>query len=99
LAVSLENEIDKLVYELYNLTEDEIAIVEGALWIADWRGGHGLRGIKRFFVTFPSLAKGNVRDTITFSASSVFSVPSAIQTTKVIRVIQKPRQHTILSTW
>ena len=25
-----ENEIDKLVYELYNLTEDEIAIVEGA---------------------------------------------------------------------
>ena len=25
---SLENEIDKLVYELYNLTEDEIAIVE-----------------------------------------------------------------------
>lgn len=25
----LENEIDKLVYELYNLTEDEIAIVEG----------------------------------------------------------------------
>ena len=27
--VSLENEIDKLVSELYNLTEDEIAIVEG----------------------------------------------------------------------
>ena len=26
---TLENEIDKLVYELYNLTEDEIAIVEG----------------------------------------------------------------------
>ncbi len=26
----LEDEIDKLVYELYNLTEDEIAIVEGA---------------------------------------------------------------------
>ncbi len=26
---SLEDEIDKLVYELYNLTEDEIAIVEG----------------------------------------------------------------------
>ncbi|MCY4553597.1 MAG: Eco57I restriction-modification methylase domain-containing protein, partial [Candidatus Poribacteria bacterium] len=26
---SLENEIDQLVYELYNLTEDEIAIVEG----------------------------------------------------------------------
>ena len=26
---SLENEIDTLVYELYNLTEDEIAIVEG----------------------------------------------------------------------
>ena len=25
-----ENEIDKLVYKLYNLTEDEIAIVEGA---------------------------------------------------------------------
>ena len=25
----LENEIDKLVYDLYNLTEDEIAIVEG----------------------------------------------------------------------
>lgn len=25
---SLEDEIDKLVYELYNLTEDEIAIVE-----------------------------------------------------------------------
>ena len=25
---TLENEIDKLVYELYNLTEDEIAIVE-----------------------------------------------------------------------
>ena len=28
---SLENKIDKLVYELYNLTEDEIAIVEGAV--------------------------------------------------------------------
>ncbi len=28
---NLENEIDKLVYELYNLTEDEIAIVEGAV--------------------------------------------------------------------
>ena len=28
---SLENEIDKLVYELYNLTEDEIAIVEGSV--------------------------------------------------------------------
>ena len=27
----LENEIDKLVYELYNLTEDEIAIVEGSV--------------------------------------------------------------------
>ena len=27
---NLENEIDKLVYKLYNLTEDEIAIVEGA---------------------------------------------------------------------
>ncbi len=27
--LDLENEIDKLVYELYNLTEDEIAIVEG----------------------------------------------------------------------
>ena len=26
---ALENEIDKLVYELYNLTEDEIAIGEG----------------------------------------------------------------------
>ena len=26
-----ENEIDKLVYELYNLTEDEIAIVEGSV--------------------------------------------------------------------
>ncbi|RKU05778.1 type II restriction endonuclease [Candidatus Poribacteria bacterium] len=26
---SLEDEIDKLVYELYNLTEDEVAIVEG----------------------------------------------------------------------
>ena len=26
---SLENEIDKLVYALYNLTEDEIAIVRG----------------------------------------------------------------------
>ena len=25
----LENKIDKLVYKLYNLTEDEIAIVEG----------------------------------------------------------------------
>ena len=32
---TLENEIDKLVYELYNLTEKEIAIVEGAVWIAD----------------------------------------------------------------
>ena len=30
-----ENEIDKLVYELYNLTEEEIAIVEGSLsWIS-----------------------------------------------------------------
>ncbi len=28
---SLENEIDKLVYELYDLTEDEIAIVEGSI--------------------------------------------------------------------
>ena len=28
---ALENEIDKLVYELYNLTEDEIAIVEGSI--------------------------------------------------------------------
>ncbi len=28
---SLENEIDKLVYALYNLTEKEIAIVEGAV--------------------------------------------------------------------
>ena len=27
----LENEIDKLVYELYNLTQDEIAIVEGSV--------------------------------------------------------------------
>ncbi len=27
----LENEIDNLVYELYNLTEDEIAIVEGSV--------------------------------------------------------------------
>jgi len=27
----LENEIDNLVYELYNLTEDEIAIVEGSI--------------------------------------------------------------------
>ena len=27
----LENEIDKLVYELYNLTEDEIAIVKGSV--------------------------------------------------------------------
>ena len=26
---SLEKKIDKLIYELYNLTEDEIAIVEG----------------------------------------------------------------------
>ena len=28
---NLENEIDKRVYELYNLTEDEIAIVEGSV--------------------------------------------------------------------
>ena len=28
---NLENEIDNLVYELYNLTEDEIAIVEGSV--------------------------------------------------------------------
>ena len=28
---NFENEIDKLVYELYNLTEDEIAIVEGSV--------------------------------------------------------------------
>ena len=28
---TLEDEIDKLVYELYNLTEDEIAIVEGSV--------------------------------------------------------------------
>ena len=28
---ALENEIDKLVYELYNLTEGEIAIVEGSV--------------------------------------------------------------------
>ena len=26
---NLENEIDKLVYDLYDLTDDEIAIVEG----------------------------------------------------------------------
>ena len=31
----LESEIDKLVYELYNLTADEIAIVEGSVRIAD----------------------------------------------------------------
>ena len=30
-TTSLENEIDKLIYELYNLTEDEIAIVEGSV--------------------------------------------------------------------
>ncbi len=30
-TTDLENEIDKLVYELYNLTEDEIAIVEGSV--------------------------------------------------------------------
>ena len=30
-TTDLENEIDKLVYELYNLTEDEIAIVEGSI--------------------------------------------------------------------
>ena len=28
-TTGVENEIDKLVYELYNLTQDEIAIVEG----------------------------------------------------------------------
>ena len=28
---ALEDEIDKLVYELYNLTPEEIAIVEGAV--------------------------------------------------------------------
>ena len=28
---TLENQIDTLVYELYNLTEDEIAIVEGSV--------------------------------------------------------------------
>ena len=28
---NLENEIGKLVYELYNLTDDEIAIVEGSV--------------------------------------------------------------------
>ena len=30
-TTDLENEIDKLVYELYNLTEGEIAIVEGSV--------------------------------------------------------------------
>ena len=30
-TTDLENEIDKLVYELYNLTEDEITIVEGSV--------------------------------------------------------------------
>ena len=30
----LENEVDKLVYALYDLTDDEIAIVEGNVWIA-----------------------------------------------------------------
>ncbi|MCY3723423.1 MAG: hypothetical protein OXG97_14465, partial [Candidatus Poribacteria bacterium] len=30
-TTDLENEIDKLVYELYNLTKDEIAIVEGSV--------------------------------------------------------------------
>ena len=30
-TTTLENEIDNLVYELYNLTEDEIAIVEGSV--------------------------------------------------------------------
>ena len=28
--VSLENQIDQLVYQLYELTEEEIGIVEGA---------------------------------------------------------------------
>ena len=28
-TADLENEIDKLVYDLYDLTDDEIAIVEG----------------------------------------------------------------------
>ena len=28
---NLENEIDKLVYDLYDLTDDEIAIVEGSV--------------------------------------------------------------------
>ena len=31
-TADLENQIDKLVYELYNLTEDEIAIVEAREW-------------------------------------------------------------------
>ena len=30
-TTGLEKEIDKLVYELYNLTEDEIMIVEGSV--------------------------------------------------------------------
>ena len=30
-TISLEKEIDKLVYELYGLTDDEIAIVENKI--------------------------------------------------------------------
>ncbi len=30
IALSTDNEIDNLVYELYGLSDDEIAIVEGA---------------------------------------------------------------------
>ena len=57
------------------------------------RGRHGKRrgrGIKRFFVTAPSLAKGDVRVTIAFSAFSVFSASSAIQTVRQANAPEYP---------
>ena len=56
-TTDLENEIDKLVSELYNWMEDEIAIVEGSVWIADFRGFIGGHGLVFFCADTPILWK------------------------------------------
>ena len=50
----LENEIDKLVYALYGLTDDEIAIVEGNVLNRGLGRLHGLRGFLDIFPPLPS---------------------------------------------
>jgi hypothetical protein len=35
-CAALDRQIDALVYELYELTPDEIAIVEGTIAVCDW---------------------------------------------------------------